>query len=110
MHPRLYGSVLDLKVGFTSITKNTPSHLIEKINRKDAVTTSATLGFRVTGYVIKDEKGEVLEVVKKPKEKVKEEHIPDILRKLLKSNNHPEVNIRARDFFLAKSKEMLDYH
>ena len=92
MHARPYGSVLDLKIGFTSVTKNTPIDQIEKIKRKDASTTSVSLGFRVTGYIIKDEKGDIFEQVKKPKDLVKEEHITEILRKLLKSNNQTDIN------------------
>lgn len=109
MHDRLRGSVLDLKVGYTSVTKNTTPEKVDRIKRKDLTTTSVTLGFRVTGYIIKDEKGEVIESVKKPKDLVKAEHLPDIFRKILKSNNQTEINPIARDFFLRRAREMLEY-
>ncbi len=63
----------------------------------------------MTGYLIKDEKGDIVESVKKPKDKVKEEHIPDIFKKLLKSNNQTEINPIAREFFLRRAREMLEY-
>jgi hypothetical protein len=59
-------SVLDLKMGTTSITVNTPQSEIEAVNKKDETTTTRALGFRVTGYVIKDDKGQVAEKVTKP--------------------------------------------
>lgn len=54
-------SVIDLKMGITTITLNTVPHRIETCNKKDAATTTKTLGFRITGYIFKDEEGNVTE-------------------------------------------------
>jgi hypothetical protein len=63
------------------------------------MTTTKSLGFRVTGYVFKDDKGQVVEKEYKPHDKAKEEHLPGIFEKLLKSNMREEVNWEALEFF-----------
>ena len=49
-----YASLIDFKMGTTSITCNTPADKVEEIRKKDEKTTSAKLGFRVTAYIIKN--------------------------------------------------------
>lgn len=50
-------------MGTSTITCNTPKDRIDYINEKDAKTTSVKLGFRVTGFVLKNKEGEVVERV-----------------------------------------------
>ena len=66
--------------------------MIERINEKDAVTTSVTLGFRVTGYLIKDKQGNVIEKELKPHGKALAEHIPRIIKKVLSGNEREDIN------------------
>jgi len=66
-------------MGTTSITFNSKVDKIDKIHQKDAKTTTKSLGFRVTGYILKDKKGEILEKTYKPHGKAMEEHIPGII-------------------------------
>ena len=73
-------------MGTTTITVNTPDEKKERANAKDAKTTTTTLGFRVTGYIIKDKAGNVQEKVVKPHGKALAEHIPGIIAKVLKGN------------------------
>ena len=58
-HPN--ASVIDLKMGITTITLNTVPHRVERCNKKDAATTTKSLGFRITGYIFKDEEGNIVE-------------------------------------------------
>ena len=102
-------NILDLKMGTTSITCNTKPDRIELTRAKDAKTTSATLGFRVTGYIIKDRNGQVLEKETKPHGKAKAEQIPGIITKLLKGNELDEINREALEFFRKRAEEMLEY-
>ena len=48
-------------MGTTSITINTRKEKYEAINAKDAKTTLIRLGFRVTGLIVKDKFGNVVE-------------------------------------------------
>jgi hypothetical protein len=72
-------SVIDLKMGTTTITFNTKPHKIENVHLKDARTTTKSLGFRVTGYVIKTASGGIQEKAYKPHYKAMEDLIPGIL-------------------------------
>lgn len=47
-------SILDIKMGTSSITVNTPLHKYDIIKAKDAKTTTVSLGMRVTGLIVKD--------------------------------------------------------
>ncbi|CDW72872.1 UNKNOWN [Stylonychia lemnae] len=102
-------SILDLKMGTSSITVNTPKKLYEKVSQKDAKTTSVSLGFRVTALIVKDEKGEIVEKIRKPHETVDASNMHEFIIKVLKSNSHPEVNREALDFFKLRAIEMLNY-
>ena len=70
---------------------------------------TATYGFRVTAYIVKDSHGNVLEKVVKPHGKVFAEHVPDILRKVLSGNELGHVNHEAIQFFRKRTAEMLDH-
>ena len=83
MYNKPYAAVLDLRMGTSSITAITPEHLYEYITQKDQKTTTSTLGFRVTAYILKDSQGNVTEKVVKPHGKVLAPHIPSILKKVL---------------------------
>ena len=92
MHNRPNANVLDFRMGTSSITINTPLHMYDYIKKKDLVTTTASHGFRVTAYIVKDVSGNVIEKVVKPHGKVFAEHIPGILRKVLSGNELGHIN------------------
>jgi len=77
-------SILDLKMGISTVSarKRVKRNTIKAL-QKDQDTTTVQLGFRVTGYIIKDRLGMVKEKVVKPHGLVKKEHIPGILEKIL---------------------------
>jgi hypothetical protein len=109
LNSRPNANVLDLRMGSSSITVNTPPHLYERFKLKDNKTTTVTHGFRVTAYIIKDSHGSIVEKVVKPHGKVLAEHIPAIMRKVLSGNNYGEINRNALDFFRRRLGEILEH-
>lgn len=57
MHGMPHASVLDIKMGTTSITVNTAIEKHERVRAKDALTTSVKLGMRITAMIVKDSQG-----------------------------------------------------
>ena len=76
-------SVLDLKMGTSSITVNTPKENYELISKKDAKTTSVSLGLRITALIVKDENGKVTEKIRKPHNTVNESNMHEFVVKVL---------------------------
>jgi hypothetical protein len=109
LHSRPKANVLDLRMGTSSITINTPPHKYDYIKEKDHKTTTETLGFRVTAYIIKDKEGKIIEKEVKPHGKVLAEHIPGILRRVLSGNENREINKDALNFLLRRTSELIDY-
>ncbi len=109
LHNRPYANVLDLRMGTSSITINTQPYKYEYIKQKDLKTTTSTLGFRVTAYIIKDKKGEIKEKEVKPHGRVLAEHIPGILRRVLSGNDNREINQEALDFLKKRTAELIEY-
>ena len=109
LQERQKANVLDLRMGTSSITINTPQYKYDYIKEKDQKTTTATLGFRVTAYIIKDKEGNVIEKEVKPHGRVHAEHIPGILRRVLSGNENREVNLEALDFLLRRTAELIEY-
>jgi hypothetical protein len=70
LHGRPNGSLIDFRLGLTSIGPDTLPEQYEYCNEKDNKTTSAKFGFRLQGYIIKDNSGLTVEKVSKPMEKV----------------------------------------
>ena len=109
LHERPKSNVLDLRMGTSSITINTPQYKYDYIKDKDVKTTTSTLGFRVTAYIIKDKEGNITEKEVKPHGRVHAEHIPGILRRVLSGNENREVNLEALDFLLRRTAELIEY-
>lgn len=95
-----HASVLDIKMGTTSITVNTPIEKHERVREKDAQTTSVRLGMRITAMIVKDREGQLKEKVRKPHGKTQEQHIPHYIKKVLTSNDHDVINKEALDYFI----------
>ncbi|CDW84054.1 UNKNOWN [Stylonychia lemnae] len=104
-------SILDLKMGTSSLSlKKRAKHDVERIKLKDSMTTTKTLGFRVTGYIIKDSNGNTLEKVVKPHGKIKAEQIPIILQKLLSfQNDQNGINSEAIEYLKSQISKMIKY-
>jgi len=109
LHTRPKANVLDLRMGTSSITINTPPHKYDYIRDKDHKTTTETLGFRVTAYIIKDSEGNVIEKEVKPHGKVLAEHIPGIFRRILSGNQNRDINKDALNFLLRRTSELIEY-
>jgi hypothetical protein len=76
---------------------------------KDAHTTTESMGFRVTGYIFKDENGNNVEKEFKPHHKAKAEMLHGLFEKFFKTGGRDEVNTEAVDYFKSRTREMLDY-
>jgi hypothetical protein len=96
-------------MGTSSITINTPPQKYDYIREKDHKTTTETMGFRVTAYIVKDFEGNIIEKVVKPHGKVLAEHIPGILRRVLSGNENREINTHALNFLLRRTAELIEY-
>ena len=96
-------------MGVTTITINTLPHKIDRCIYKDENTTTKKLGFRITGYIFKDENGEIIEKEFKPHGKAKEEMVPGIFENLLKSGGRGETNAEALAFYKRRCSEILDF-
>ena len=107
------GSIMDIKMGTSTITKNTESKTnpdeIERSKRKDEQTTSAALGFRITGYINKNGAGEVTAKAKKQYKDITKEHIPDIFRAFLACNDREGPNLELRDQIVSELTAFLKY-
>lgn len=73
------------------------------------MTTSPTLGFRITGYVIKRKDGSVLQIANRKYRSFEEKDIPTIFSKVLSGNEKNEINKEALAFFKERTSELLDY-
>jgi hypothetical protein len=79
---RSSASVIDLKMGTSTVTCNIKTQSrIEKRHLKDASTTTAKLGLRVIGYVIKSREKEIEEKYYKFPQKSEREIMP-LLRRI----------------------------
>eukprot|EP00347_Sterkiella_histriomuscorum_P001582 403371475 len=109
MNGMSHASVLDIKMGTTSITVNTAIEKHERVRAKDALTTSVKLGMRITAMIVKDSQGQVQEKVRKPHGKAQECNIPEFIIKVLRSNEHQHINREALDYFIDTAEKMLEY-
>ena len=65
---------------------------IEKYNEKDRKTTLVKLGMRVSGFIIRDQYGNVIEKERKPKDKIQEADLPNIFKKIFSSGTDNTFN------------------
>ena len=94
-------------MGTSTITSNTKPDQIEHIKQKDALTTSAKMGIRVTGIILKNKEGEVIERMVKQHGKVQENDIGPLVQRFLKKFDSEELYVEALNFYIQKLEEML---
>ena len=93
---RASASIMDLKMGTSTVTCNiTSEERLKKRNAKDQATTSAALGLRVIGYVIKSRERGVEEKFYKFPQKLPDE-IPLVLRRLFSWPRCADCGISGR--------------
>ncbi len=95
-------------MGTSTVTLNTAESRIQSKHAKDLKTTTCTLGFRVTAYIIKDDDGNLVEKVVKPHSTVKAEHVPEIFRKIFSFKN--QINREAAEFCLKRLTGMIEFY
>ncbi len=108
------GSIMDIKMGTNTITKNAeskgdPKEIEYSIRKDQEETTSAELGFRITAYMFKNKAGEVYKKSRKQYRSIKKEHVPEIFTEFLKSNEAEKPNLERRDEIVAELKAFLKY-
>ncbi len=103
--------IFDAKLGAVTWTSDTPE-IKKKLEReKGSRTTSAKVGYRLSGVILKDANGKVVD--KRSKSQlyydIEVDDLPRMFRKLLKSNDKNSENPKALEGFLQFSKELLNW-
>jgi hypothetical protein len=120
MFGREDANILDLKMGVNTITANikaNPSRMDKRLI-KDQATTTATLGMKVIGYVIKSQQRRIEEKFYKFPYKTKDE-IPEVLRRLFSFPRDDsqfgtkevdyKINLEAQAFVLSELRRLLEF-
>lgn len=79
------GSIIDIKLGRNTCDPTANKEKRAKYDKKYMSSTSTQVGFRVSGYIIKDKQGISIEKSRNYKA-ITLDIIPELLAKLLKSN------------------------
>ena len=102
-----HASILDIRLGSRLYGPDYPeSKKLRHIADPNGYTSTA-IGFRITGFNIKDEKGG--SAYKSYKKAFSPQVIPDIIEKFLKSNNKNSINTEALKFYMSECKEIYDF-
>lgn len=104
-------SILDLKLGRVTYPLEAPADKKEKCIAKEKLTTSGELGFRISGMILKDKNGKVLEKGSRHQIYfgITPENLPEYIEKFLKSNESPEINQEALKYFLGFVDELTNF-
>lgn len=84
-----HANVMDLKLGKTTWRKNAPVEKILSQQRKNnLISTCANFGFRVTGLVLYDHNGNIIESLKKPEVEIRitQDNISEYFKRLISYN------------------------
>ena len=87
-----HANILDCKIGKVTWTKDHNERKTADQKKKAEETTTGSLGFRISGLVVKDDKGKVIESFTKDEgfQKVKPENIHEYFNKVV-SNNQEHI-------------------
>lgn len=107
------GSVIDLKIGKITYLPNItdPEKIARKIKRC-AGSTSEKLGFRVSGLIIKDSKGEILQKLKKRDEIdaiISADTITEHLKRVLLSNERDSIDPEMVNQIIEYLNDLIDW-
>ena len=91
------------------MSHDTKKDKIEKYNEKDRKTTLVKLGMRVSGFIIRDQFGNVIEKERKPKDKIKEADLPNIFKKILSSGRENTLNKEGIEYLKRRASEILHF-
>ena len=100
---------LEIKMGRSTKPENASKEVKADDKIKCEKTTSAKLGFRITGYVIRNILGDVADSGFKVKENIQEKDVSKILMRLLCCNGQMDPNMVALDYYLKRLNELLEF-
>ncbi|EGR29138.1 hypothetical protein IMG5_162410 [Ichthyophthirius multifiliis] len=105
------GSIIDLKIGQNTIHESYTQKKHDEALLKDHNSTSFTLGFRISGVIIKDQKGVPIEKVNLGKflQKFTKEQTQEYIIKVFKSNQKEEINMEALENFMIFTQDLLEF-
>ncbi len=105
------GSVLDIKLGRVTYTPDVSQEKKELCIAKDKATTSGELGYRVTGIVMKNKKGEVQQQAKRKDVYygIDKDNMEEYFVNFFKGNEVETVNPAMVVDFLEFVKKMIDF-
>ena len=109
MHPK--ASVIDLKLGKVTYMPNHSDDVKNYHINKSEKTISSKLGFRLSGMLLKDKKGNMAHKAVKEEiyYEITTETISDCLRKFLASNESENINIEATKYFTGFLREITEF-
>jgi len=104
------GSIIDFKLGRSTIHASYGEDKTKVIEKKDLKSTSSALGFRLSGAFIKDDIGIPCEVVKKGSflTSLKQKDLIEYTQKLFSSNKQ-ELNMKPLNDFIIFIEELLSF-
>lgn len=104
-------SIIDAKLGAVTWMPDTPEIKKKLEMEKVARTTSGKIGYRLSGVILKDQKGKVVDKRSKAQlyYDIEVDDLPKIVRSLLKSNDAERENAKALEEFKEFVRKVLDW-
>jgi len=100
-------SVIDFKMGTHTVTFNCiKKGSLETVKKKDATTTTHSLGFRVSGLNFKDENGNLIRKMYRQYGKIVETDIPILIKEFLMTGGAKSPDSEAIKYFLVELRKM----
>ncbi len=106
-HGLTHVSYMDLKMGDKSYSPDDPPDKVQNQIQRAKESTSMEYGFRVTGVMIRDEKGAILYKLHKQFGEIGIEEFPGLVKKFLECNGRGSANQNAAKFYLKRMGELL---
>lgn len=105
-HGLTHCSFMDIKMNDLSYSPDDPADKVKKHIERDKLTTTAAYGMRITGFTIKDAKGEVAGRMIKEYEGTSLEDTCKNVEKFLRSNGAAKINKEATKYYIATMQRL----
>jgi len=108
-HPK--ASVIDFKLGSVTHSPDLSEEMKRMHIEKAEKTISSKLGFRVSGLILKDKKGEVAHKAYKDEiyYSITTENIAEYIARFLKSNDAEKINLEASEYYQKFLRQVIDF-
>jgi len=109
MHPK--ASIVDFKLGRITYSPEHSDEVKKYHMEKCEKTISSKLGFRISGLILKDKKGEVVHRAYRDEiyYQINTSNISDYIERFLKSNDADQVNVEAAQYFTKFLKDLSEF-